>query len=64
MKIAAIIIGAILGLTGLLVVLSWLGLKVQPKPFPAYPEQTATLNTVPLPTDLPALVVAGGCTAD
>ena len=56
MKIAAIIIGAILGLTGLLVVLSWLGLKVQPKPFPAYPEQTATLNTVPLPTDLPAPV--------
>ena len=64
MKIAAIIIGATFGLLVLLVLLAWLGLKVKPKPLPPYGEQTPTLSTVPLPADLPALVVAGGCTAD
>ena len=64
MKIAAIIIAAILGLLVLLVVLACLGLKVKPKPLSPYGEQTPALSTVPLPTDLPALVVAGGCTAD
>ena len=64
MKIAAIIIAATFGLLVLLVLLACLGLKVKPKPFPPYDEQTPTLSTVPLPTDLPALVVAGGCTAD
>ena len=64
MKIAAIIIAAIVGLLVLFVLLAWLGLKVKPKPFPPYGEQTPALSTVPLSADLPALVVAGGCTAD
>jgi len=56
MKIAAIIIGATFGLLLLLVALAWLGLRVKPKPFPPYDEQTPALSTVPLPTDLPAPV--------
>jgi hypothetical protein len=39
-----------------LVTIGWLGLKVKPKPFPAYPQRTPTLNTVELPTDLPSPV--------
>ena len=34
----------------------WLGLQVEPKPFPAYPEQTPTLEPIDLPADLPAPV--------
>lgn len=56
MRIAAIVIAVILGLVVLLAILAWLGLKVKPRAFPAFPEQTPTLNTVPLPTDLPAPV--------
>jgi hypothetical protein len=36
-----------------LVAVGWLGLKVKPKPFPAYPKRTPAPNTVELPTDLP-----------
>jgi hypothetical protein len=39
-----------------LIVLIWLGLKVQPKPFPAFPQKTPILATVPLPKGLPASV--------
>jgi hypothetical protein len=56
MRIVVIVIGAILGLLVLLVIVGWLGLKVRPKAFPAFPEQTPPLNTIPLPTDLPAPV--------
>jgi hypothetical protein len=40
----------------LLAAIGWLGLQVNPKSFPAYPERTPTLDTVELPTDLPAPV--------
>ena len=47
---------ALIGLLAVLAGIGWLGLQVQPKPFPAYPEQTPALNTVELPADLPASV--------
>ncbi|MCD4739461.1 MAG: hypothetical protein K8R89_09435, partial [Anaerolineae bacterium] len=53
------VIKVVITLSGFLAVLAsigWLGLQVQPKPFPAYPERTPALNTVELPADLPALV--------
>jgi len=50
------VIVAIIGVLAVLVSIGWLGLQVKPRPFPAYPEQTAALNTVELPTDLPAPV--------
>src|SRR5512144_1855051 len=34
----------------------WVGLQIQPGPFPAYPQQTPQLRTVPLPAGLPAPV--------
>ena len=37
-------------------VLGWLGLRVRPASFPAYPRQTPPLETVDLPADLPAPV--------
>jgi hypothetical protein len=39
-----------------LAALSWLGLRIKPKPFASYPTQTPPLQTVPLPDDLPAPV--------
>jgi hypothetical protein len=36
--------------------LGWLGLQIQPAPFPVYPQQQPALDTVPLPADLPAPV--------
>jgi len=36
--------------------LGWLGLQVQPKSFPAYPDKTPQLKTVSLPAGLPAPV--------
>jgi hypothetical protein len=56
MRIAAIVVASLAGLLVLLVVLAWVGLHVKPKPFPPYPEQTPPLNTMDLPTDLPAPV--------
>ena len=56
MRIAIIVIAAILGLLALLIIVGWLGLKVKPRPFPPYEEQTPPLNTVDLPADLPAPV--------
>lgn len=38
------------------VFLVWLGLQIKPKPFPAHPEKTSSLKTVPLPKGLPAPV--------
>ena len=43
-------------IAGLLIaigLLGWLGLQIQPKPFPSLPEQTQQLKTVPLPAGLP-----------
>jgi hypothetical protein len=48
--------GAILDLVILVPVLLAWGLRIQPQPFPAYPEPTAELTTVPLPSGLPAPV--------
>ena len=48
-----IIIAAII--SGILF-LGWLGLKIKPKPFQPYPEQTPPLETVRLPEGLPAPV--------
>jgi hypothetical protein len=56
MRIVVFIIAAILGLLVLLLGLAWVGLHVRPKPFPPYPQQTPALNTVDLPTGLPAPV--------
>ena len=39
-----------------IVFLGWLGLQVQPRPFPASPTQTTEIKTIPLPSDLPAPV--------
>jgi hypothetical protein len=47
---------ALIGLAAAVVGGGWIGLRVKPKRFPAYPEQTPPLNTVELPADLPAPV--------
>ncbi|MCX7783156.1 MAG: hypothetical protein N2318_05870, partial [Meiothermus sp.] len=39
-----------------LVAIAWLGLRVQPAPFPAYRAAAAPIATMPLPTGLPAPV--------
>ncbi len=39
-----------------LFLLAWIGLNVKPAPFPAYPQATGTLQTIPLPQNLPAPV--------
>jgi len=36
--------------------LGWLGLQIQPQSFPAYPDKSPQLKTVPLPSGLPAPV--------
>lgn len=51
-KVIVTLIGILVALVGL----GWLGLHVQPKPFPAYPERTPPLRTVGLPADLSAPV--------
>ncbi|NLF02826.1 MAG: hypothetical protein GX601_17810 [Anaerolineales bacterium] len=46
-------------IAGLLVavgLLGWLGLRIQPEPFPSFPEHTQSSETVPLPAGLPAPV--------
>ena len=56
MDLVVKVVITLIGLLAVLVAIGWLGLQVQPKPFPAYPEQTPALNTVELPADLPAPV--------
>ena len=46
----------LIGALGLVLTAGWLGLRVKPKRFPAYPERTPALSTVELPADLPAPV--------
>jgi hypothetical protein len=43
-------------LFGVVLAAGWLGLRVKPQPFPAYPERTPALNTVAPPPGLPAPV--------
>jgi hypothetical protein len=47
------VIGIVWGVLVLLVAVGWIGLQIKPKSFPAYPERTPELETVPLPDDLP-----------
>ena len=49
MKFLMIVIAAALAL----VLLAWLGLNIQPKPFSSYPEKTPGFNYLPLPEGLP-----------
>ena len=39
-----------------LILLGWLGLQIKPKSFPAYPQQTPKMKSIPLPTGLPVPV--------
>ena len=52
MKIAVIILCVLVFLS----ILAWLGLQIKPKPLASYPVRTPELDTVPLPTGLPAPV--------
>ncbi len=56
MTILIIILLGLVGLAVLVALFGWLGLRLKPKPFPAYPERMPELKTVPLPQDLPAPV--------
>jgi hypothetical protein len=38
---------------GGVVVLAWIGLRIRPRPFPAYPEETTLVDALELPADLP-----------
>ncbi len=50
------IIIAFIVILGAIVVAGWLGLRVRPRPFPPYPQETPALKAVELPADLPAPV--------
>ena len=52
MKVVFILIGIL----ALLLIAGWLGLRVKPKPFPAFAGNASVLETVPLPAGLPAPV--------
>jgi hypothetical protein len=44
------------GVIAVLVLLGWIGLKIQPQPFAPYPQKSQELGTVPIPEGLPAPV--------
>jgi len=48
-RVVVIVLGVLIALAAL----GWLGLNIPPRPFPAYPQPTPELTTVPLPADLP-----------
>lgn len=52
MKVLFTLVYSLLGL----LVVGWVGLKIKPAPFPAFPEPTPPLTTIPLPAGLPAPV--------
>jgi hypothetical protein len=52
MKFLAILLLVLAGLF----VLGWLGLKIQPAPFPAFSQKSGTVETIPLPDGLPTPV--------
>jgi hypothetical protein len=52
LKLILILVGAIFAI----LLLGWLGLKIKPKPFPAFPGATPRLEMVPLPAGLPVPV--------
>jgi hypothetical protein len=50
MKVLLVIVGGLLALVGL----GWLGLRLKPVSFPAFPQPAGDLKTIPLPENLPA----------
>jgi hypothetical protein len=50
------VVSVLVGIPALLALVGWIGLKVKPSDFPAYPEQTPSLSSVPVPDNLPAPV--------
>jgi hypothetical protein len=52
MRILLIVLGALVGLVALI----WLGLRIRPAPFAAFPQSSGPANTIPLPGGLPAPV--------
>ncbi len=52
MKIIAVVVVTLVILVGIF----WLGLRIKPKSFAAYPQKMPELQTIPLPEDLPAPV--------
>ena len=50
------IILILFGVLAVLVLLVWLGLRIKPAPFAAFPQAPGAVETVPLPGDLPAPV--------
>jgi len=52
MKILVIVAGILFSV----ILLGWLGLQIQPKPLPDFPQQSGDLETEPLPEGLPAPV--------
>ena len=52
MKILLILVGALV----VLVLLAWAGLRVKPRPFPGFRQQSEGRGTIPLPQGLPAPV--------
>ena len=52
MKIAIIV----LCILSILIIIGWLGLKIQPKPFPKFSGESSQLENISLPDDLPAPV--------
>ena len=56
MEILRNIVLVIVGIVIVIALLGWLGLQIQPQSFPAYPDKTSQLQTVPLPAGLPAPV--------
>ncbi|MBN1149234.1 MAG: hypothetical protein JXA78_18380 [Anaerolineales bacterium] len=52
MKILAIIIAVLVAL----VLIAWVGTKIKPRPFPAFPQPSGAIRAIPLPGGLPAPV--------
>jgi hypothetical protein len=52
LQVLLILVGGVV----ILALVGWAGLQVKPDPFPAFPQRTPALTTVPLPTGLPAPV--------
>lgn len=50
------IVLTLVGILAVLFLLAWLGLRIKPASFAAFPQQQPQLETVPLPEDLPAPV--------
>jgi hypothetical protein len=46
----------LVALVGAIVLLAWLGLRIKPRPLPAFPQESGELETQPLPDGLPVPV--------